>query len=325
MTLQDHHGRRFTYLRLSITDACNFRCNYCLPDGYQCSDSTPHLSVDEIRRTAMTFARLGTKKIRITGGEPALRRDLPDIIRAVASVPGIEEVALTTNGWKLPKLLPAWADAGLTRLNVSIDSLDPRQFQAITGHNRLQDLLGGLEVARQLGFTGIKVNAVLMREHNADQLPRFLEWIRETPVTLRFIELMQTGDNHEFFQQNHVRGEDIKAQLLADNWQPVLKNTTDGPAQEFWHPEYAGRIGLIMPYSKDFCQSCNRLRVSATGQLHLCLFGEQGFDLRPLLASDETLDAAADFVRHCLDDKKATHALHDGNTGVRTHFAGIGG
>ena len=155
MILQDSHGRRFTYLRLSITDVCNFSCNYCLPDGYQCTDKTEPLTVDEIRQLAATFAKLGTRKIRITGGEPSVRRDLPEIIRVVANTPGINEVAITTNGYRLPEFLPAWIDAGLTKLNVSIDSLDPRQFQAITGHDRLQDLLKGLELARELGFNNI--------------------------------------------------------------------------------------------------------------------------------------------------------------------------
>ena len=322
--LQDSHGRRFSYLRLSVTDVCNFSCNYCLPDGYQCTDKTEPLTLDEIRQLATTFAKLGTRKIRITGGEPSVRRDLPDIIRVVANTPGIAEVAITTNGYRLSEFLPSWIDAGLTKLNVSIDSLDPRQFKAITGHDRLQDLLKGLELARELGFNNIKVNAVLMREHNADQLPQFLHWLRDTPISLRFIELMQTGENKEFFDANHVSGEDIKKQLLSQGWQPALLKPDDGPAQEFWHPDYAGRIGLIMPYSKDFCSTCNRLRISSVGKLHLCLFGEHGYDLRPLL-SEQKSDQLEHEIRMSLSEKKATHFLHDGESGAISHFAMIGG
>lgn len=324
MTLKDPHGRRFTYLRLSVTDVCNFSCNYCLPDGYQCTDKTEPLTVDEIRQLATTFAKLGTRKIRITGGEPSVRRDLPEIIRTVANTPGINEIAITTNGYRLPEFLPSWIDAGLTKLNVSIDSLDPRQFQAITGHDRLQDLLKGLALARELGFNNIKVNAVLMREHNADQLPKFLNWLRDTPISLRFIELMQTGENKDFFHANHVSGEDIKEQLLNQGWQPALRKPDDGPAQEFWHPAYAGRIGLIMPYSKDFCATCNRLRISSVGKLHLCLFGEHGYDLRPLL-SEKNSSQLEDEICARLGEKKATHFLHDGESGAITHFAMIGG
>ncbi|MDF1764183.1 MAG: radical SAM protein, partial [Oleibacter sp.] len=182
MTLQDSHGRQFTYLRLSITDVCNFSCNYCLPDGYQCDSSAPApLSVSEIQQLANAFAKLGTRKIRITGGEPAIRRDLVEIIRTVANTPGIEQVALTTNGYRLPEYISAWIDAGLTQLNVSIDSLDARQFHAITGHDRLQELLQGIALAQSLGFDNIKVNAVLMREHNHQQLDEFLAWIKTTP------------------------------------------------------------------------------------------------------------------------------------------------
>lgn len=324
MTLKDSHGRRFTYLRLSITDVCNFSCNYCLPDGYQCTDKTEPLTVDEIRQLAATFAKLGTRKIRITGGEPSVRRDLPEIIRVVANTPGINEVAITTNGYRLPEFLPAWIDAGLTKLNVSIDSLDPRQFQAITGHDRLQDLLKGLELARELGFNNIKVNAVLMREHNADQLPQFLNWLRDTPISLRFIELMQTGENKDFFDANHVSGEDIKRQLISQGWQPALRKADDGPAEEFWHSDYVGRIGLIMPYSKDFCSTCNRLRISSVGKLHLCLFGEHGYDLRPLL-KEKNNDTLSAYIRASLGDKEATHFLHDGQSGAISHFAMIGG
>jgi len=322
--LQDSFGRRFTYLRLSITDVCNFSCNYCLPDGYQCSDGPEPLSVDEIAATARLFASLGTRKIRITGGEPSVRRDLPDIIRAVKQTPGIDDVAITTNGWKLPQFLHQWVGAGLDSLNVSIDSLDARQFHAITGHDRLQDLLEGIALAQELGLQRIKVNTVLMREHNGDQLPKFLEWLKDTPVTLRFIELMQTGNNTEFFNANHIRGSDIREQLLTSGWQTTVRKITDGPAQEFWHPDYAGRIGLIMPYSKDFCSSCNRLRISAQGKLHLCLFGEHGYDLRPLLQPDYTSEAAA-FVQKALQDKKVSHFLHEGETGFNRGFAGIGG
>jgi len=322
MTLQDAFGRRFTYLRLSITDVCNFRCNYCLPDGYQCNDDSSPLDLDEIARIAHIFARLGTRKIRITGGEPSVRRDLVEIIRILKQTPGIEQVAITTNGWKLPQFLPQWLEAGLDSLNVSIDSLDPRQFQAITGHDRLSDLLTGIEQAQQAGFERIKVNAVLMREHNSDQLPVFLDWLRQTPVTLRFIELMQTGSNQAFFDANHLSGADIRDQLLAQGWQAQTRTVTDGPASEYWHPEYQGKIGLIMPYSPDFCASCNRLRVSAQGKLHLCLFGDEGYDLRPHLNSTAASEA---FIQGCLKEKKISHFLHDGHTGQNQGFAGIGG
>ncbi|WP_420588690.1 GTP 3',8-cyclase MoaA [Bacterioplanoides sp.] len=321
---KDTHGRRFSYLRLSITDVCNFRCNYCLPDGYQCSDKTEPLSLEEIRQLAKTFAAHGTRKIRITGGEPVLRKDLPQIIAALKQTPGIETVALTTNGYKINQHIDSWKAAGLDQLNVSIDSLDPKVFQTITGHDRLQEILRGIDRAFELGFKDVKVNAVLLKSHNANELDSFLDWIKFTPVTLRFIELMETGQNPDYFAKNHLSGEQIKQQLLANGWQHKIRNKDAGPAQEFDHPDYQGSIGLIMPYSKDFCSSCNRLRISALGKLHLCLFGEQGYDLRHLMADGKQaqLETA---IQGLLRDKKATHFLHDGQTGAIQHFAQIGG
>ncbi|WP_430460448.1 GTP 3',8-cyclase MoaA [Thalassolituus sp. LLYu03] len=322
--LQDRFGRRFSYLRLSVTDVCNFRCNYCLPDGYQCTDTPVPLTLEEIGRIARTFAAMGTRKIRITGGEPSLRKDLPEIIRVLKSTPGIDTVALTTNGYRLTHQIESWVNAGLDQLNVSIDSLDPQQFRAITGHDKLQEILSGLDMARSLGLTRIKVNAVLLRGFNLTEFPQFLHWLKDTDVSLRFIELMQTGDNEEFFRAQHVSGDDIRARLLQAGWVQKARSADDGPAQEFSHAEYAGRIGLIMPYSKDFCSTCNRLRISAQGKLHLCLFGEEGFDLRPLLQNDDSVSLEMR-IRELLRDKKATHFLEEGKTGAVRHFAMLGG
>lgn len=323
--LKDKLGREFHYLRLSITDVCNFKCNYCLPDGYQCDSERNFLSVEEIRRLVTGFARLGTSKIRITGGEPALRKDLPLIIKTCKSIPGIKKVAITTNGYNLEHKIEQWVEAGLDALNVSIDSLKPDVFRLITGHDKLTSILRGLEKAHQLGIKDIKINAVLMKAFNASEFTDYLNWMRDKPYTLRFIELMQTGDNLNFFKQNHVKGEDLKKQLVDSNWSSVIRKKDAGPAQEFFHPNYQGRIGLIMPYSKDFCQTCNRLRISALAKLHLCLFTEEGIDFRPLLQSDEQLDEFTTSLQQALRQKTASHLLQDGETGITKHLAMIGG
>ncbi len=322
--LQDNFGRRFYYLRLSVTDVCNFKCNYCLPDGYQKSDScSSQLSLSEISSIAQAFARLGTQKIRITGGEPSIRKDIPQIIETCKKTEGIQSVGITTNGYKLPKFIDSWVDAGLDRINVSIDSLDPRMFHTITGHDRLDEVLAGLDRAAQLGMQKIKINAVLLRQYNFKEFASYLNWIKDKPITLRFIELMQTGDNLKFFKDNHIAGELIKQQLLEQGWTRVIRSQSAGPAQEFQHPDYMGRIGLIMPYSKDFCDSCNRLRVSSSGQLHLCLFGEQGLPLRDLCNQNTTQleQQIVDYVQL----KKVSHFLHEGNTGSTRHLAMLGG
>lgn len=322
--LTDNFGRRFSYLRLSITDVCNFSCNYCLPDGYQCDQPRDFLSLCEIKRIAKAFAELGTEKIRITGGEPALRKDLPEIIRICKETSGIKKVAITSNGFKLPEHLPQWLDAGIDAINISIDSLDPRQFHAITGHDKLKTILTGIDMALADGRASVKVNTVLMRDHSGREIQSYLDWLKDTPITLRFIELMQTGDNKEFFDAQHVQGSRIKQNLILDGWLPVIQNKSAGPAQEFYHPDYQGKVGLIMPYSKDFCSSCNRLRISSSGKLHLCLFGEEGLSLREELQSDD-IEPLQTKILALLGDKKATHYLHEKLTGATKHLAMLGG
>ena len=323
--LIDNHQRQFHYLRLSITDVCNFKCNYCLPDGYQCDSNREFLTLDEIRLLVTSFAELGVSKVRITGGEPALRKDLGEIIATVKQVHGIKNVALTTNGFNLEQNIEKWYQAGLDALNVSIDSLNPESFRIITGSHRHQSILNGIDQALALGMKKVKVNTVLMRHHNLSQLPAFLTWLKHKPVSLRLIELMQTGDNTAFFAEQHVSGEQIKSELEAIGWLPIVRSKDAGPAQEYCHPDYAGKIGFILPYEKDFCSTCNRLRVSATGNLHKCLFAEAGVNLRHLLKSEQQKPELKVWLRQQLQFKEASHFLHDKQVGATTHLAMLGG
>lgn len=327
LQLMDKFGRRFEYLRLSITDVCNFSCQYCLPNGYQCDTPRNFMSTSELNAVVQAFAKMGTKKVRITGGEPALRNDLTTIIQQTANVEGIEQVAITTNGYKLEKDLRAWVDAGLTSLNVSIDSLDPRQFQQITGDGRLPSILKGLELAVELGLQ-VKVNAVLLKEFNASQLSLFFDFVKSNNITLRFIELMQTGDNEAFFNAQHVSGESIENKLIDMGWSRKQKAQWAGPAKVYRHEDYLGRIGLIMPYSKDFCADCNRLRISALGKLHLCLFSEKGIDLRDTITkslNEQDPSCLVAQIQSMLGHKEATHYLDKGFTGATQHLAMLGG
>jgi len=323
--LQDKMGRKFHYLRLSITDVCNFKCTYCLPDGYQCDTPRDFLSTAEIGNIVRAFAKLGTSKVRITGGEPALRKDLPEVIKLCRQQPGISDVALTTNGFNLERNINKWVGAGLTSLNVSIDSLDPNMFNAITGHNKLTSILAGLDKAQQLGLQKIKINAVLMRQYNGNDVQTYIDWLKDKPYTLRFIELMQTGDNLQFFKQNHISGAEIKQSLLQQGWTAVIRDKSAGPAEEFYHPDYQGRVGLIMPYSKDFCATCNRLRISALGKLHLCLFSEAGIDIRQYLQNEQQLPELMQLLQNYLGDKAPSHYLQQGFTGGTQHLAMLGG
>jgi len=322
--LQDRFARRFTYLRLSLTESCNFRCDYCLPDGPDCSSRKYEITLPEVRRLVTAFAKLGTTKIRLTGGEPCLRKDLTEIIATCKSVPGIEKVAMTTNGYRMKRDLPAWRDAGLDAINVSIDSLDPSTFHLVTGQNKLPEIIEGIDQAVDMDFATVKVNTVLLKQYNGGELPEFLKFIKDRNVALRFIELMRTTDNTEYYQRHHVSGDTIKQELQSEGWSLTSKERNAGPAQEFEHPDYKGKMGLIMPYSKDFCDDCNRLRVSSLGQLFLCLFTEQHQDIRKYLQSDDP-EPLMNALRDNIMLKEATHGLHDNNSGATRHLAMIGG
>lgn len=325
--LTDAFSRKFHYLRLSVTDVCNFRCTYCLPVGYQpgAAGHKSFLSIDEIRRVTRAFAALGTEKVRLTGGEPTLRRDFCDIIAAVHENSAIRQIAVTTNGYRLARDVNRWRDAGLTALNVSVDSLDARQFHTITGQDKFQQVMKGIDAAFDAGFSKVKVNTVLMRDVNDYQLDTFLAWIQPRPIQLRFIELMETGEGSELFHRYHVSGNVLRTALLRRGWIHQIRQRNDGPAQVFCHPDYRGEIGLIMPYEKDFCASCNRLRISSLGKLHLCLFGESGIELRDLLVDETQQEALKARICGALSEKKQAHFLHQGNTGMTQNLSYIGG
>lgn len=323
--LRDQFNRQFHYLRLSVTDVCNFKCAYCLPNGYKkdCQDQV--LSVQEIENLVRAFAKMGFWKVRLTGGEPTVREDIVEIVERISRVPGIRFVALSTNGWKLSKLVDPLYRAGLRGLNVSIDSFDPAKFQTITGKNNLSTVLGGVERALATGFEKVKVNTVLLKGLNAMDLPEFLKWVRCREVTLRFIELMRTADNKTFFDQHHVAGDSLIKVLNEFGWNETERVAGAGPAREFKHPDSQGGIGVIAPYSKDFCSTCNRLRVSSQGNLKLCLFGEGHYELRPWIQRADQSDQVIAAVQSVLGIKKPSHYLNEGNYGDTRNLSSIGG
>lgn len=326
--LIDPDGRTMSYLRLSITDVCNFRCQYCLPGGYTGAGNKekPFLGLDEIRRLLSACAALGMKKLRLTGGEPTVRADFSEIAAMAASIPGIRKRAFSTNGYRLHKHAAEWRRAGLNAVNVSVDSLDPESFRRLTGHDRLHEVLAGVEAAVAAGFDEVKINAVLLRGVNDERIDDFLEWIRERPVGMRFIELMQTGENFFYFRRHHVPADFLQRKLLAEGWQPQpRRDETAGPALEYRHPEYRGAVGIIAPYSRDFCRGCNRLRVTARGELRLCLFGDQGASLRDLLQHDTQQPLLRQRIVELLRLKRASHFLAMGDTGATMHLASVGG
>lgn len=323
--LSDGFGRRFSYVRLSVTEVCNFRCTYCLPDGWKKTGPLSFLTPAEIFNLVSAFADVGVSKIRITGGEPSVRTDLVDVIANLAAVNGIEKIAMTTNGWNLDRRVGHWRNAGLSHLNVSVDSLDRNTFHEITGHDKLPVIMAGIDAALGLDFAAVKLNAVLLKSTAEAGFDTWAEFVRDRPIAVRFIELMRTGDNADYFAANYVKGSVVTDWLDANGWQLQTKLKDGGPAAEYGHPDYAGRIGLIAPYAAGFCDGCNRLRVTARGKLRLCLFGEGGCDLRDLLQHSTDRGALIQRISEALSGKAAGHRLHENMPGDLRHLAELGG
>jgi cyclic pyranopterin phosphate synthase len=326
--LKDNFGRSFPYFRISITDVCNFKCGYCLPNGYQKSENKKEfLSLEEIKRIGKALSELGVCKIRLTGGEPTVRKDFVEIIENLKSLPGINKVVFTTNGYNLKNIAKSVVNAKIDGINVSIDSLDREKFKFITGKDKLEDILIGLKALQELNFKNIKVNAVLLKGVNDSEqdFDGWQQFIESNNVDFRYIELMQTGDNLDYFKKYHVSANVFRGYLLKKEWIHQTAGFDSGPSKNYIHKDFRGKFGIIAPYSKDFCKSCNRLRITAQGDLRLCLFGDTGISLRALLQNDEQIPQLKDLINAQLNFKKESHYLELGNTGITPHLASIGG
>tara|TARA_B100000674_G_scaffold88473_1_gene61348 strand:+ start:243 stop:1235 length:993 start_codon:yes stop_codon:yes gene_type:complete len=327
--LKDSFGRTFPYIRLSITDVCNFKCGYCLPNGYKIdrSDNRKFLSLNEIRRLAKALSELGVNKIRLTGGEPTVRKDFFDIVKTIKENSGIKKTVITTNGYHLDKIAQKLKDFGLDGVNISIDSLNREIFKRVTSHDRLDEILRGIEILQSLNFQNIKINAVLLKGINDDEKD-FNEWsnfIEKNKIDFRYIELMQTGDNLDYFKKYHVPAAKFTNYLIKNNWITQTFGRDAGPAKNYINPKFKGKFGIIAPYSKDFCKSCNRLRITAKGDLRLCLFGNTGINIRHLMQKDEQLEELKDLILKQLNYKKKSHYLELGDTGLTKNLSTTGG
>lgn len=325
--LVDNFARKLTYLRLSVTDFCNFRCGYCLPNGYTAHGGkrpNNELTLPEIATLLQGFAELGTQKIRLTGGEPSIRGDLANIIELANAQQGITTVAVSSNGYKLGKHIQAWQSAGLNQLNLSIDSFDSATFARMTGFDILPSLLQDIDTVLATTDIRVKINSILMGETAFDNLQHALAYVKNRPVSYRFIEFMQTTDNAQLFFQEHTRAEQIHAYLQTNGWQAQVRNLTAGPAIEYSHADYLGKIGIIEPYAPSFCGNCNRLRVSSLGKIHLCLFDSQAIDIRPFLAQQDVTGLKAR-LQSLMTIKPEKHFLTEQNSGLMNNLSLIGG
>ena len=314
---------------MSITDVCNFKCGYCLPNGYQVdkSDNRKFLHLEEIKRLAKCFSELGVSKIRITGGEPTVRKDFFEIIKILKSDAGIKKVVITTNGYHLDKKAKSLVDSGLNGINISIDSLERETFKKITGHDRLPEILQGIKNLQGLNFKNIKINAVLLNGINASEkdFEIWSKFIQNNEIDFRYIELMQTGDNLDYFNKYHVSANLFKNYLNTNKWIFQTMGKDAGPSLNFINPDYKGKLGIIAPYSKDFCKTCNRLRITSRGDLRLCLFGNTGISVRHLLQRDDQLTELKDLILKQMKFKKESHYLELGETGSTKNLSKTGG
>ncbi|MBC2389323.1 GTP 3',8-cyclase MoaA [Listeria booriae] len=307
--LTDRFGRVHDYIRISVTDRCNLRCVYCMPE--EGMTFLPHeevLSKDEIIDFMKIMVGYGIKKVRITGGEPLLRTDIVDIIAGLSAIPKIEDIAVTTNAMYLVKKAEALKEAGLTRVNISLDSLQEDRFKTITRGGRLQKVLDGIAKAEEVGFFPIKLNVVLIKGQNDDEILDFLEFTRDKDINIRFIEYMPIGHAGDSWKKQYLSLQTIfdACDEAGFAYQPVDSIRGNGPSENFRLEGAKGTFGLIHPVSSHFCASCNRLRLTADGYIKACLYWDEEMNIRPLIKDPEKL---MELVQQSIDNKPESHEM----------------
>jgi cyclic pyranopterin phosphate synthase len=317
MTLTDGHGRRISDLRVSVTDRCNFRCQYCMPaDGLPWLEREEILRFEEIERLVRVFAGLGVDEVRLTGGEPLVRREFPRLASMLAAVDGIRDLSVTTNGYLLERDAAALVDAGIQRINVSIDSLERDRFFQITRRDALAQVLRGLEaIAAFPQVHPIKVNAIAMRGFSEDEALRFAEFARTTAFQVRFIEFMPLDADRAWTPESVLTGEELRTLIHATHPLEEVPREPSATARVFRFADGRGEIGFISPVSEPFCADCNRVRLTADGKLRTCLFSLHETDLREPLRDGATDAELATVIREAVWRKELKH--HVGDPGFR--------
>jgi cyclic pyranopterin phosphate synthase len=314
LPLVDSFGRVGTDLRVSLTDRCNLRCSYCMPaEGLDWLPSAEVLTDDEVvRLIAIAVQRLGVEEVRFTGGEPLIRRGFVDIVARTAALLPRPSMSVTTNGLGLDKVASALAAAGLDRVNVSLDTVRPEVFKAITRRDRFGDVVRGLEAASAAGLNPVKVNAVLLRGHNEDQAPELLRWCISRGYELRFIEQMPLDAQHGWSREAMITAEEILASLEAEfELTPSSQARGSDPAERFLVDGGPATVGVIASVTRPFCGDCDRVRLTADGQVRNCLFAREESDLRSALRGGADDDEIADRWRAAMWTKRAGHGIDD--------------
>ena len=281
--LVDPFGRRITYLRLSVTDRCDFRCTYCMSEHMQFLPKKDLLTLEELDRMCSAFIGLGVKKLRITGGEPLVRSDCDQLVHLLGKLPGLKDLSMTTNGSRLSKFAKPMFDAGLKRLNISLDTLNPELFTQLTRNGKLARVIEGIDAAIAAGFTRIKINAVILKQQNDHEVIDLVNFCRDRKLDIAFIEEMPLGEMDERKRMRHCSSDEVKA-MISEHYPLELSNKrTGGPARYYTMADSPIHIGFISPHSHNFCHECNRVRVTVEGQLLLCLGNEHSVDLKSII------------------------------------------
>lgn len=313
--LRDAHDRTIRDLRISLTDRCNFRCFYCLPHGEPSwAFREKLLTFEEIEFVCDVFVSLGIEKIRLTGGEPLIRRDVPVLVQKLVRLkPALTDIALTTNGYDFSRQAHALKDAGLDRVTFSLDSLRPERFREITGVDGLDRVFESIETAKKLGLAPVKVNAVIVRGRNDDEIVDFARFARKNAVSFRFIEFMPLDSGHDWSREMVVPGREIGDTINAA-YPLRLKETSRGSSTS-WRYDFAdgsrGEIGIIAPVTEMFCGACSRIRLTADGQIRTCLFSTTEYDLRGLLRKGARRNEIVEFIQNAVLKKEPSHRIND--------------
>ena len=312
--LVDGWGREIRSVRISVTDKCNFRCTYCMPaEGLEWLKRDEILTFEEIARLTSILAALGIREVRLTGGEPLVRRDVPELVRMLSPIPGVDDLSLTTNGILLRKHAPELVDAGLRRVNVSLDSLDHVRFAEITRRDALDQVLEGLaEAERYPQLRPIKVNCVAIKGFTEDEVPALAELARRKPYVVRFIEFMPLDADRAWSADQVLTGGEIRA-LIEERFGPLveLPAKPSSTARRYAFADGQGELGFVNPVSEPFCSSCDRIRVTADGQLRTCLFSRREWDVKAALRDGRSDAGIADFLRFAVRHKELKHRVNE--------------
>jgi cyclic pyranopterin phosphate synthase len=310
--LIDGMGRTIVNLRISVTDRCNFRCTYCMPaDNVEFMDRSNLLSFEEIQRVAQIVSRMGINRLRLTGGEPLMRKNLPSLIQMLNEVDGIDDIAMTTNAYFLKDQAQSLKDAGLKRLNVSLDALDPDKFRDVNRRDCLQSVLDGLDAARKVGFKSIKINAVAVRNFSETEIMSLIEMGRSDGFEIRFIEFMPLDSDKVWERDKVLFGHEI-VDMIKENYElvPIDNSLEIGPASEYNFADGKGKIGIITAVSNPFCDHCNRIRMTADGKLRTCLFSTEETNLKKLIRSGATDKTIIETIKQAVLVKEPGHKIN---------------